>query len=60
MELPEELNDLERSVFVGVDWKSLRWEPDRLVVTIGLSKPLARTWKPPFIFSVTGIKYLSG
>ena len=42
MELPEELNDQERSAFVGVDWKSLRWEADRLIVTIGLSKPLAQ------------------
>ena len=42
MELPEELNDQERSAFVGVDWKSLRWEPDNLIVTIGLSKPLAQ------------------
>ncbi len=41
-ELPEELNDRERSAFVGVDWKSLRWETDNLVVTIGLSKPLAQ------------------
>jgi hypothetical protein len=41
-ELPEELNDQERSAFVGVDWKSLRWEPENLVVTIGLSKPLAQ------------------
>ncbi len=42
MELPEELNDRERSAFVGVDWKSLRWDPENLVVTIGLSKPLAQ------------------
>ena len=42
MELPDELNDRERSAFVGVDWKSLRWEPENLVVTIGLSKPLAQ------------------
>ena len=42
MELPEELNDQERSAFVGVDWKSLRWEAQRLIVTIGLSKPLAQ------------------
>ena len=42
MELPEELNDRERSAFVGVDWKSLRWEPKNLIVTIGLSKPLAQ------------------
>ena len=42
MELPEELNDQERSAFVGVDWKSLRLDPDNLIVTIGLSKPLAQ------------------
>ena len=42
MELPDELNDRERSAFVGVDWKSLRWESDNLIVTIGLSKPLAQ------------------
>ncbi len=42
MELPEELNDRERSAFVGVDWKSLRWEPENLIVTIGLSRPLAQ------------------
>ncbi len=41
-DLPEELNARERAAFVGVDWKSLRYEPDRLVVTIGLSKPLAQ------------------
>ena len=42
MELPEELNDRERSAFVGVDWKYLRWESENLIVTIGLSKPLAQ------------------
>jgi len=42
LELPEELNDQERSAFVGVDWKALRWEGDHLIVTIGLSKPLAQ------------------
>jgi len=41
-ELPEELNDQERSAFVGVDWKSLRLDPQNLTVTIGLSKPLAQ------------------
>jgi len=41
-ELPEELNDQERSAFVGVDWKALRWEAENLIVTIGLSKPLAQ------------------
>ena len=42
MELPEELNDQERFAFVGVDWKYLRWETGNLIVTIGLSKPLAQ------------------
>jgi len=42
MELPEELNEQERSAFIGVDWKSLRWQDDNLIVTIGLSKPLAQ------------------
>ncbi len=42
VELPEELSDKERSAFVGVDWKSLRWESQNLIVTIGLSKPLAQ------------------
>jgi LmbE family N-acetylglucosaminyl deacetylase len=42
IELPEELNDQERSAFVGVDWKYLRWESGNLIVTIGLSKPLAQ------------------
>jgi len=41
-ELPEELSDRERAAFVGVDWKSLRWESGNLVVTIGLSRPLAQ------------------
>jgi LmbE family N-acetylglucosaminyl deacetylase len=42
MELPEELSESMRSAFVGVDWRSLRWEPENLAVTIGLSKPLAQ------------------
>jgi len=42
MELPEELNQQERTAFIGVDWKSLRWDPQNIVVTIGLSKPLAQ------------------
>jgi len=50
MELPEELNDQERSAFVGVDWKSLRWEPDDLIVTIGLSKPLAQDVEASIFF----------
>jgi len=40
-ELPDELNDRERSAFVGVDWKFLRWQGDNLIVSIQFSKPLA-------------------
>lgn len=50
MELPEELNEQERAAFVGVDWKSLRWESDNLVVTIGLSKPLAQDVEASIFF----------
>jgi len=42
LELPEGLNEQQRAAFVGVDWKSLRWDPENLTVTIGLSKPLAQ------------------
>jgi hypothetical protein len=42
MELPEELNDRERSAFVGVDWKFVRWQGDNLIVSIQFSKPLAQ------------------
>ncbi len=41
-ELPDEFNDQEKSSFIGVEWKFLRWEEDRLIVSIELSKPLAR------------------
>jgi LmbE family N-acetylglucosaminyl deacetylase len=50
MELPEELNDQQRSSFVGVDWKSLRWEPENLIVTIGLSRPLAQNVEASIYF----------
>jgi len=50
MELPEELNDRERLAFVGVDWKSLRWDPENLIVTIGLSKPLAEDVEASIFF----------
>jgi len=50
MELPEELNDQERSAFVGVDWKSLRRESENLIVTIGLSKPLAQNVEASIYF----------
>lgn len=42
MELPDELNDRERSAFVGVDWKFVRWQGDKLIVSIQFSKPLAQ------------------
>jgi len=41
-ELPDELNDRERSAFVGVDWKFVRWQGDNLIVSIQFSKPLAQ------------------
>lgn len=41
-ELPEELNEREKDAFVGVAWKSMRWEADDLVITIELSRPLAK------------------
>lgn len=50
IELPEELNDQERSAFVGVDWKSLRWKDENLIVTIGLSKPLAQNVEASMYF----------
>ena len=50
IELPEELNDRERSAFVGVDWKSLRLESKDLIVTIGLSKPLAQDVEASIFF----------
>jgi len=42
MELPDELNDRERSAFVGVDWKFVRWQGDNLIVSLQFSKPLAQ------------------
>jgi hypothetical protein len=42
VELPEEMNEQERSAFVGVDWKSLSWEDQTLSVKIRLSRPLAQ------------------
>ncbi len=41
-ELPEEYNAREKRAFVGVEWKSLRWEGKDLVISIELSKPLAK------------------
>ncbi len=41
-ELPDEFNDREKSSFIGVEWKFVRWEDDRLIVSIELSKPLAQ------------------
>ncbi len=60
MELPEELNEQERSAFVGVDWKSLRWEPENLIVTIGLSKPLAQDVEASIYFFGYNNKTLLG
>lgn len=41
-ELPDELNDRERSAFVGVDWKFVHWQGNNLIVSIQFSKPLAQ------------------
>ena len=40
--MPEELTDVERSAFVGVEWRFVRLEKDRLVLSFALSKPLAQ------------------
>ena len=41
-ELPEEFNNQEKTAFVGVEWKFVRWEGDDLIISIQLSKPLAQ------------------
>ena len=37
-----QLNRHERSAFVGVEWKFVRWEKDSIVISIELTKPLAQ------------------
>lgn len=41
-DLPDEFNSVEKSAFVGVEWKLIRWEGDDLIVSIEMSRPLAR------------------
>jgi LmbE family N-acetylglucosaminyl deacetylase len=41
-ELPEEFNSKEKTSFIGIEWKFIRWEGDDLIVSIALSKPLAQ------------------
>ncbi|MBI3602320.1 MAG: PIG-L family deacetylase [Candidatus Omnitrophica bacterium] len=41
-ELPEEFNFQEKTSFVGVEWKFVRWQGQDLIVSIALSKPLAQ------------------
>lgn len=41
-ELPEEFNSREKTSFIGVEWKFIRWQGDDLIVSIALSKPLAQ------------------
>jgi LmbE family N-acetylglucosaminyl deacetylase len=41
-ELPEEFNSQEKTAFVGVEWKFVRWEGSDLIISIQLSKPLAQ------------------
>ncbi len=40
--MPEELTDVERAAFVGVEWRYVSLEKDRLVLSFALSKPLAQ------------------
>ncbi|MEI7998128.1 MAG: PIG-L deacetylase family protein [Candidatus Omnitrophota bacterium] len=40
-ELPEEFNSREKTAFIGVEWKFVRWQGEDLIVSIELSKPLA-------------------
>ena len=40
---PEELTDEEQASFVGVEWRAARREGDALILTIHLSRPLAKT-----------------
>ncbi len=41
-ELPDEFSSREKTSFIGVEWKFIRWEGEDLIVSIELSKPLAR------------------
>ncbi len=41
-ELPDEFNSREKTAFIGVDWRFLRWEGNDLIISIQLSKPLAQ------------------
>lgn len=41
-ELPEELTDEEKALFVGVETRAIRLEGNDLVLTVNLSRPLAK------------------
>jgi len=41
-ELPEEFNPREKTAFIGVEWKFVRWQDGDLIISIELSKPLAQ------------------
>lgn len=40
---PDELTDVEKVAFVGLEWKSIRIEKGHLIISIQLSRPLAQT-----------------
>ncbi len=42
-EPPEELTDMERASFVGLEWRSIRVDGSDLVLSIAFSRPLAST-----------------
>ena len=42
IETPEELTDIERASFVGVEWRYVWLEDHHLVISIRLSRPLAK------------------
>ncbi len=41
-ELPEDLSSQEKTSFIGVEWKFVRWQGEDLVISVELSKPLAQ------------------
>ena len=40
-EIPEELTDVERAAFVGVEWRYVQRDRDQLVISLEFSRPLA-------------------
>ena len=38
---PEELTEIERAAFVGIEWRGVQWKDDKLILSTRLSQPLA-------------------